>query len=614
MTKDPTQEPEASAPGELAADDDQAIARGLRVSLVVLLAGGALVATLVWFGSRPKEGPPPTEVEVAPPVRRVAELTLPTIPFTDATAAAGIDFTRESGATGERLLPETMGSGVAFFDHDSDGDPDLLLVDSRPWTPPADGDPPSLRLYRNDGGLRFTDVTAEAGFGASFYGMGVAVGDVDADGDFDLYVTAVGRNRLFRNDGGAFVEIDDAGGAAGGENDWSTSAAFFDADGDRDLDLVCCNYVEWSRAIDIELAYTLDGETRAYGPPMNYRGTHTAYYENQGDGRFVDRSEHAGFRVANSATGEPVGKGLGVAVRDVDGDGWLDVVVANDTVRNFLFHNWGDGTFREIGIAAGIGFDRDGRATGAMGIDASDYRGDGRVGFAVGNFANEMSSLYVVQRELRLADEAIAEGLGAPSRAALTFGLFFFDADLDGREDLLQANGHLESEIGRFQPSQRYRQPAQLFWNAGPDARHAFALLSDEQVGDLAQPIVGRGASYADVDGDGDLDVCLTQAEGPPLLCRNDQATGHHWLRVDLVPKAGPAGAIGAAVELETASGVQRRTVAVAKSYLSSVEPALTFGLGEDDRVSGLTVRWGPGNEQRFEVEGVDRSVRIVER
>ena len=593
--------------------DDQAIARGLRVSLVLLIVVAASVGGGLWYANRPALEPPPTEVQVAPPERRVSEVVLPKIPFTNVTADAGVDFERTSGATGERLLPETMGSGLAFFDYDDDGDADLLLVDSRPWTPPLASDPATLRLYRNEGEFRFSDVTSDVGLTASFYGMGAAVGDIDADGDYDLYVTAVGPNRLFRNDGGTFVEIDAAAGAAGGDEAWGSSAAFFDADQDHDLDLVVCNYVEWSRSIDIELAYTLDGETPAYGPPMNYGGSQTSFFENQGDGSFVDASASAGFHVANSATGEPVGKGLGVVIRDVDADGWLDVVVANDTVRNFLFHNQKDGTFEEVGIAAGIGFDRDGRATGAMGIDASDYRGEGRVGFAVGNFANEMSSLYVVQRELRLADEAIAEGLGAPSRAALTFGLFFFDADLDGREDLLQANGHLESEISRFQPSQHYRQSAQLFWNAGPAARHAFAALPDAVVGDLVEPVVGRGSAYADVDGDGDLDVCLTQAEGAPLLLRNDQASGNHWLRVQLQPSSGPAGAFGAQVELETAAGIQRRVVAPAKSYLASVEPILTFGLGERDAVERLTVRWPSGAEQVVPVDAVDTVLQVGE-
>ena len=599
----PPGEPLDEAPG-----DDQAIATGLRVSLVLLIVVVAAAGFGFWYLNRPAEEPPPAEVDVAPPERRVVETALPTLPFTDVTEEAGVDFERTSGATGERLLPETMGSGVALFDADRDGDSDLVLVDSRPWTPAAPGDPPSLRFYRNDGGFRFTDATVAAGLTASFYGMGAAVGDVDGDDDLDLYVTAVGPNRLFRNDGGTFAEVPAAGGAAGDDAAWGSSAGFFDADHDGDLDLVVCNYVEWSRAIDIELAYTLDGETRAYGPPMNYRGSQTAYFENQGDGTFVDATERGGFHVTNRATGEPVGKGLGLAIRDVDGDGWLDVVVANDTVRNFLFHNQQDGTFDEIGIASGVGFDRDGRATGAMGIDASDYRGDGRLGFAVGNFANEMSSLYVVQRELRLADEAIAEGLGAPSRSALTFGLFFFDADLDGREDLLQANGHLESEIARFQPSQRYRQAAQLFWNAGPEARHAFALLPDDAVGALATPLVGRGSAYADLDLDGDLDVVLTQAEGAPLVLRNDQASGHHWLRVALTP---PSRAIGATVELTTTAGVQRRVVAPAKSYLSSVELPVTFGLGAATEVASLVVRWPDGREQSASVERVDRAITI---
>ena len=248
-------------------------------------------------------------------------------------------------------------------------------------------------------------------------------------------------------------------GVAGAADAWSTGAAFFDLENDGDLDLFVCNYVRWSRQIDLALDYRLTGVGRAYGPPVNYEGTHSSLYRNEGDGTFADVSAGAGIEVANTATGVPVGKALAVLPVDVDVDGRTDLLIANDTVRNFFFHNLGDGVFEEVGELWGLAYGRNGEATGAMGLDVAHYRNDAEIGFAIGNFANEMTSLYLSQGDPTLyADEAISEGVGAPSRLALSFGVLFFDADLDGRQDLLQANGHLESEINAVDPSQTYEQ------------------------------------------------------------------------------------------------------------------------------------------------------------
>ena len=257
--------------------------------------------------------------------------------------------------------------------------------------------------------------------------------------------------------------------------------------------------------------------------------------------------------MTNPATGVPVAKALGLALLDIGGDGRIDIFVSNDTVRNFLFRNTGRGTFDEVGAECGVAYSSMGSATGAMGIDAAYYRNDGALGFGIGNFANEMTSFYVAQGfDWQFADEAIGAGIGAPSRLALSFGLFFFDYDLDGRLDLLQTNGHLEEDINAVQSSQHYRQPSQLFWNAGADSRFSFVEVDGQTMGDLSQPIVGRGAAYADIDGDGDLDVLLTQVGDRGLLVRNDQSLGHHWLRVKLVGNGTTSNrdAIGAWVEL----------------------------------------------------------------
>src|SRR5439155_10908092 len=276
--------------------------------------------------------------------------------------------------------------------------------------------------------------------------------------------TAVGGNHLFRNLGsGKFAEVTTEAGVGGSASDWSSVAAWIDYDNDGKLDLFVCNYVRWSKEIDHEVGYKIDGVTRAYGPPMNFEGSFPRLYHNDGHGRFTEVSKESGIQIKNPATGVPVAKSLGVAPIDLDGDGWIDLVVANDTVQNFVFRNQHNGTFQEIGAISGVAFDNYGNTRGAMGIDAGYYRNSEALGIAIGNFANEMSALYVSSAKDRMTftDEAIPEGVGPASRLLLKFGIFFFDYDLDGRLDLLSANGHLEEEISKIQQSQRYAQPAQ---------------------------------------------------------------------------------------------------------------------------------------------------------
>jgi hypothetical protein len=612
MTNEPLPEPEADDP-ELVPADDTVIGHALRWSLAALVVAAVLVGGVLLVVRRRAEAPDAAVLQAAAP-RSVehAAVAPPALPFVDAAGAAGIDFVHHNGAYGDKLLPEAMGSGAAVLDFDGDERPDLLFTNGTAW-PHRPGDRRSTpRLYRNLGGWRFADATAAAGLDRPLYGTGVATGDFDADGRVDVYLTAVGENRLLRNVGGRFEDVTRVAGVAGDPAAWSTCAAFVDVDNDGWLDLFVCRYVRWSKAIDFEVDYRLTGVGRAYGPPMNYEGTHNVLYRNRGDGTFEDVSAAAGIQVDNPATKRPAGKALGVAPADVDGDGWIDLVIANDTVANFYLHNRGDGTFEEIGAETGLAFDRMGSATGAMGVDVGRHRDDGELAIVIGNFANEMTSVYVSQGDPSIfADEAITEGVGAPSRLLVKFGILLLDADLDGRLDLLAANGHLDEEIPKVDPSQSYRQPAQLFWNGGPDAPQTFVPVPPAATGDLGRPIVGRGATYADLDADGDLDLVLTQVAGPPLVLRNDQATGHHWLRVRAIGRAPNRDAIGARIVLAAGGVTQERQVMPARSYLSQVELPVTFGLGAATRVDALTVHWPGGGQDVVPDVVVDRLLTV---
>jgi len=596
---------EGDAAGQDPQQTEDAIRRALVVSLVIGLVLVAVLGIVYWLLDEPIEEQLVIERDVTGPKPQLSDtVDTPNFEFVDITASSGIDFVHENGAYGEKLLPETMGGGVAFFDYDNDGGQDLFLVNSNHWEDNAASEPTS-KLYRNLGDGTFEDVSAATGTDLSMYGMGVAVGDYDGDGFVDLFISAVGENVLLRNLGGErFVDVTNALGVAGSSEAWSTSAAFFDHDNDGDLDLYVANYVEWSPEIDRAVGYQLTGIGKAYGPPTDYGGSHSYFYRNDIElNRFVDISAVAGIEVANATTGRPAGKALAVHAADLTGDGWLDVVVANDTVRNFLFVNQRNGKFEENGIDAGIAFDSAGLATGAMGIDIANYRNNDRQAVLIGNFANEMSSFYVVQgADGIFSDDAIVAGIGAPSRRALTFGLVFLDADLDGRLDVLAANGHVEPDINKVQKSQRYEQRVQLFWNCGGACRREFRLVEQP----IGRPIAGRGAAYADIDRDGDLDVIISAVGAKPMLLRNDASQKNDWIRLELVDQGNNRNAIGARIELVHGAMVQKRTVMPARSYLSQMELPVTFGLGTalgSGEAVTITVDWPGGGRETWQLE-----------
>ena len=595
--------------------DDAVVGQAFKWSMVVISLAGVVAAVTIYLLTRPAPAPAVQESELATvEIREAPEVQPPQIRFTDITQAAGIEFTHENGARGDKLLPETMGGGCAFFDFDMDGDQDLLFINSENWADTESDPPPQMALYRNDGQGTFEDVTSGSGLDISCYGMGVAVGDYDNDGRDDLFLSALGTNRLFHNEGdGKFLEVTQDTGIGGDPAEWSTSCGWFDFDRDGDLDLFVCNYVQWSREFDLAQDFQLTGGDRAYGRPQNFEGTFPYLYRNDGDGRFEEIGEAAGLHLRNPATGVPMAKSLGITFADFDGDQWLDVVVGNDTVQNFLFHNRQDGTFEEIGMLSGVAFDMNGAARGAMGIDAAQFRNNEAMGIAIGNFSNEMTALYVSPgKTMQFMDEAISSGLGPNTRLALTFGVCFVDCDLDGRLDLIAANGHLEQDINRVQPSQFYEQPPQLFWNCGPQADAEFLPLPVNATGEeFAKPLVGRGASYADIDADGDVDVLITTTGRRPRLLRNDQQLGNHWLRLQLEGTQCQRNGIGAWVEVTTGETTLRRQVMPTRSYLSQVEFPITFGLGPSDAVSNIKILWPDGTKQELSNLEVDRAHTI---
>jgi enediyne biosynthesis protein E4 len=528
---------------------------------------------------KPLAAAPPTPVPV------------PSIRFEEKAAEMGIAFTHVNGAAGKKWMPETMGGGVAVLDYDSDGRPDLLFVSGSFWPgdPRASSQRSSLSLYRNEGstggGLpRFRDVTREAGLEAVFYGMGVAVGDYDNDGREDIYVTGLGRNRLYHNLGGRFEEV--AARAGVRDPGWGTSAAFFDFDGDGFLDLFVCRYVDWSPEKD--LWCTLDGRTKSYCTPERYPGTASHLYRNKEDGTFEDVTKRSGVWNENQ-------KALGVAPHDFDGDGRIDFVVTNDTAPNNLYRNKGDGTFEDVGVPAGIAVDDAGRSRGAMGVAWGDSKNGSGTTLAIGNFSNELKSLYWTDTGEVFLDESPRSGVGPTSFLSLTFGLFFFDADLDGRSDLLLANGHVEPTVQAVQKTVTYRQSPILYWNAGDGRFRALGPAT----GDLDRPLVARGAAYADLDGDGDLDVVIVENGGPARVFLNRLDRPERSVRVRLVG-AGRSNrdAVGARVTAVVRGRRQTEEISGGQSYLSAPEKTLTFGLGSAKKIDSLEIRWPDGTRE----------------
>ena len=428
----------------------------------------------------------------------------------------------------------------------------------------------TLKLYRNNGNGTFTDVTAKAGLDVEMYGMGVAVGDYDNDGWDDIYVTGLGEARLFHNEHGHFRDVTPAAGV--NNAGFGASAAWVDYDRDGKLDLFVTNYVKWSEKDD--LYCTLDGRHKSYCTPEAYQGDTCRLFHNLGNGRFEDVTQKAGIY-------DPTSKSLGVAVIDYDRDGWPDLAVSNDTERNKLYHNNRNGTFTEQAVQAGIAFSEDGIARGAMGIDAVDFDHSGYPSLAIGNFSNQMLGLYHNEGNRFFIDIAPSSSVGRASLLSLSFGIFFFDYDLDGREDMFVANGHIEPDINRIQPQVAYAQLPLVFHNEGNERFQE----TGKALG-FTRKFVARGAAYADIDNDGAPDILLTTNGGPAYLFHNVGGSRNNAIRIKTVGTRSNRDGIGAEVRVRSGAGENWQTVHSGSSYCSQSELTLTFGLGQATEVT----------------------------
>jgi enediyne biosynthesis protein E4 len=520
------------------------------------------------------------------------------ISFKDITRQAGIQFVHNNGAHGKKYLPETMGPGCAFIDYDNDGYPDILLINGRDLEPSARHT--TLKLYHNNGNGTFTDVTAKSGLALEMFGLGVAVGDFDNDGFDDIFITALGQSHLFRNSGkGTFADVTKSAGLMG-PNEFSTSAAWLDYDRDGRLDLVVGNYVQWTAKTDIYC--TLDGTKKSYCTPEAYKGASVRLWHNLGNGRFEDATAKTGLFDVTS-------KSLGIAISDVNADGWPDIVIANDTQPNKLYVNDGHGKFTESAVGAGIAFSEDGVARAGMGIDAADYDRSGRPSIMVSNFSNQMMALYHNEGNALFVDEAPRSEVGRKSLLTLGFACFFFDYDLDGWQDIFVNNGHIENEIEKIQKRVKYAQPAHLFHNEG---KGKFSDATSKVGAAFAVPRVGRGAAYADIDNDADLDLLITTNGGPAVLLRNDGVTNKS-LRVKLSGIKSNRDGIGAVVTVKTGGEQQSITMRSGSSYLSANELVLTFGLGNKSQADELTVTWPSGQVDHLSSVPAGQTITIRE-
>ncbi|HEV2400818.1 MAG TPA: CRTAC1 family protein [Candidatus Sulfotelmatobacter sp.] len=521
-------------------------------------------------------------------------------------AERGINFRYISSHTSKKYLIETMGAGVALFDYDNDGRLDIFLVNGTPLQDPTPkgtipqktGPQDWNRLYHQRPDGTFEDVTEIAGLQGVGYGMGVAVGDYDNDGYQDLFVTAYGGNKLYHNNGdGTFTDVTEKAGVAG--SGWSTSAAWVDLDNDGRLDLIVLRYVQWDFD-DIWCGEHKAGY-RSYCHPDYFQPITPLVYHNDGNGHFTEISQKVGI--------SKPGKGLGIAVADYDRDGHIDIFVANDSMFEFLYHNKGDGTFEEVGLASGVAVDGDGNTYAGMGVDFADYNNDGLPDLIVTDLSNQMYALYQNNGDGSFTYASFSSGLGALSKLYSGWGVRFMDYDNDGRKDLLIAQGHDIDTIQLQFPNLRYREPTLLARNTG----QGFVDVSADSGSVFHRPWVGRGMAIGDIDNDGRLDAVLTTNDGLVHILHNETATQNHWLILKLMGHISNRDAIGAVIKLTTAQGSQFATVTTASSYLSASDKRVHFGLGPEKLAEMIEIRWPSGIIQSLKNVRADQILQVDE-
>ena len=523
------------------------------------------------------------------------------INFAEVTSEAGLgNFRHDNGSFGEMWFPEQMGSGVGFIDYNDDGWVDILLVGGGGWANHTKRKVKALWLYKNNKDGTFSDVTEETGLERiNTYGLGIVAADYDNDGYQDIFLTSLGKNILLRNHDGIFKDVSQPSGL-GNRIEWSSSAIFFDADKDGWLDLYVGNYAIWSPAGD--LWCSLNSKTKVYCPPEMYVGLPSRFYHNNGDGTFSDHTQIAGFLPAP-------GKSLGVVQLDYNNDGWPDLAVANDGERDLLYQNNGDGTFTEKGTVLGMSYGENGEARAGMGIDAGVVDSSGHPSIFVGNFSNEMIGVYRYSGKGWFNDRAALSRIGRPSYLSLTFGLFLFDADLDTDLDLFVGNGHVYPLRTKDQEGITYRQKSQLFTN---DGTGVFTAANEMVAAVLENKMVVRGAAMGDYDRDGDLDIIMTENNGPVHLWRND-TKGNNFLRVILEGESSNKNALGAKVVVAIDDYKMERIIRTGSSYLSQSELVASFGLGYHTMVDSLSILWPSGITDTFTNIKNNREIFIKE-
>ena len=508
------------------------------------------------------------------------------IQFVDVTQEAGIHWKHVDGRSGQKYFMETLGSGAAFFDYDADGDPDLYFVNGAPLPGYVSQEIPTNCLYRNNGDGTFTDVTEKAGVGDTGYGHGCAVGDYNNDGQLDLYVTNYGTNRLYRNNGdGTFTEVSESAGVT--EPRWSTSCAFADYDRDGNLDLYVVNYIVFDINENPWCGLREKG-IRAYCEPDNFTAQSDTLYRNNGDGTFTDVTQTAGIY-------NTTGKGLGVVWADYNNDGAADIYVANDSTENLFYRNNGDGTFEEVGFMVGVALSENGAAENGMGTTFGDWNNDGWFDLTVTNYAQQTNTLYHNDADGFFTDATTTTKTAQRTYPYLGWATAFIDYDNDGYQDIFVANGHLHENLAELGQEGTYGQRNLLFRN---NSNGTFTEISETLGPGMKLTDVSRGATFADYDLDGDIDIVVTNSNTAPRLLRNDGGNRKNWLQIRLTATNGSTDAIGARVKITTGKLTQTREVRSGDGYLSQQDLTLHFGIGDYKQVDSIEVQWQSGTKQ----------------